>query len=557
MPVTHAASLALSRPGMVVKGRARNVLADGTSREKWQAKWIRSLELAELCQKNDLLCNARWVSGLCDMWKTANMAQLGLLGSVMADFVLPLIDTNIYLGFSLVDSTVDRLSELTIVDDAEPETSSSQQPLCRDEPLIQEVTSICNTLLLDIFNTFPEALYRPNIWADHAKREILEAAIAPSLATAQTSPSQSTLALWSNLKKRIDQVLGVRSLISTDCLSWMQESAVSLKSDSKPQSLEIDFTSACTLVAWLDAFEPTDSSSKFFDEISHQSAKPQPTSFQPHSPIITSQPATDLLSPATKRPPINRADRTSDLTTPQTLHVMLAWAVSSTRQGAYGRSLVINLLKSFVTEQTGHSGRFGSENFGEQERRTVAQRAILQWLDEAALQHREKDELIDSGSKAAIASLIGYTALFVSELCEHGLLDYGAILQHALTCSDTVHTSIGMQHQTPKLFYRYIIRQLPISSPSPPLQFQLTRFLKDSVSHNADVSCLAELQQVARKVMPILCGSEPQNASGTGTLAESRGGSDVLVPYLERAEVGDVQKFFEWLSQCTLDAASA
>ena len=472
LPLTHHAQFGISsRPGMSLKGRARNVLAEDAGRKRVLEKWEYSLSLTVNLLQEDLVDRTIWAERILDWLQNCHPAQFGWILGILGESALQDVYRIRWMAKQLVVIIMSRLAEL--------ETDGGTPG---DDGLISNARNSCRDLLRDIFRRDPDALLLPKLWSDGAKKDALMDILLST--TKPRGEDDGSARVWIMLEARIDRLLCLTgndsfdSSVTDNPPKDDKDSSLMYQSISTKPCQHFAYSPAVAhLVNLLDSVSPLDSvrtlSSRFF---SYQA----PSSLQQN---LFAKVIAATATPVCSTVPLDTR-----------IMLLLEWAVTPARFGSHRKYLVIQLLSLFLemapprSEQG--SPKDPAQQVGEDRgtRYEVVQRCLLNLLDAA------KDEvMLESVRTANMLELI-------CELCDAQIFDLGRFLQSMIARGTSLDSSI----QEEASIHVRLLRELPLRQQPLSLSYQLLKFLPQEIQSDSARRVRHAKEQIGNQLRPIL-----------------------------------------------------
>lgn len=469
LPLTHHAGLGLSsRPGMSVKGRARNTLSEEQGRARFLARWKYLCALTDRLAREGLIERTTWASKTIDWVATCHIAQLGWVIDLVADTCLDDILRVGWMCKSLVGALVSRLVDLN----AYP---SQETP----DALIVETTVATQSLLRRIWLRNNNAFIVPQI---HAQPESLK--LLKDVALIDGADSVH----WQDVIHRIESLHceNGQSDQETDDTRYVDIEDGS-PDRPKPAGSVLErhrcleqAPGAQYFLSILDVWTTQEPLS----ELCSRYLAPLP------SPLLdrrTSHTSAPTPSSNTKYVPATPIGLRLDL--------LLNWAVSSCRFGDHRRYLALHVCKVYLDPPQYielSSGRAEQPQPHRRHRQAMMQRSIVNLLDS-----------LDGSSQRDLDAAVHLCC----ELVSHAVLDVASLLQMIVTRGVSPVVSRSPTHS----IYLRILKESSAHIASQSLRYQLSKIASSTDSH--DVECLdnalsQERYSVSRQLSLLVDASE-------------------------------------------------
>lgn len=315
LPLTQTAGAGRLLPGMSVKGRPRNILAEEHSRERWLAKWNYTLELLSASLDEGMLDRQRLCSLLLQQMQPQTRLQMLWWLSVILQTTIDDMLATAWMSKALVIVLFEWLQCLD-------ETAAAKD----------DTTVICHTvarsLLRHIWLTDSDMFLVPQIWSKESDADQLKSALGIG---GDGDAAYDDSLLWNELEQRANILLckgGPATKLYTSLLCDAPDARTLSKGGVASQEWT---TAASEVVRLLDMWTGTES----IESIT--------------STLLNFSFSSNLSGVAEETS--NYHDSCSDHPTslhPEVVKLLLCWATTTTRHGDHRAYLVNSILASYL-----------------------------------------------------------------------------------------------------------------------------------------------------------------------------------------------------------------
>lgn len=242
LPITQSSGSSRLLPGMSVKGRPRNVLAEEQSKQRWTAKWNYTLTLLSASLDEQMLDRQHLASLLLqNLLPESPLHMLWWLSVILCTTIDDMLGSA-WMSKALIVTVFEWLKHNEEGAPVDDETSSQCQEIGR-------------SLIRHIWMTDPDMFLLPEIWKQNVDRSRLRAI----LGLEDSSSSVYDMAVWDDLEDRVDTLLCRKQPRSDPCAALLQgtsDSCSALATDSPSEHWSIDALDILHILDGWDAKEP-------------------------------------------------------------------------------------------------------------------------------------------------------------------------------------------------------------------------------------------------------------------------------------------------------------
>ena len=435
MPLTHHANLAAGlggRPGMSLKGKARNILSEKAPREKWMARWQWCVGLVTRSMEESLIDRNRWATAILGALKDCHVVHIEWWLALLEATALSEILETPWMAKQVVIMIVQR--------DLALESGDTESTL-GDADLGHSTRQTLQDVLRRIWAESSDAFFQPSLWLrDRNLRHRLRNIVVASRQDADA---------WDALAKRADAVLG-NDRGGYDRLHGLltPHDGRGQTSTQRDKPLRSRGKQMRALLAVLDNFSALDKVVDVYNtffELDYGKDQDTPPSGQSAS---------------------NAIHGSTSLTAQDRLELLLDWSISRLRFGQHRKYLACSIVKLYIQSiqsTKGEDPERKAETWKVDDARSSMWYAtFFEWLGKIG----SRREPI--GDNALRKELLQLSQI----LADGGLLDIGRLLQ--VSIARGLRATDGKQEH----IYIELLRSLSLSKGGPSLQAQVRRFLK-------------------------------------------------------------------------------
>lgn len=396
LPLTQTTGTGRLLPGMSVKGRPRNILAEEHNKDRWLNKWNYTLELLNACLEEGMLDRQRLCSLLLQNLQPHSRVQmLWWLAVILHTSIDDMLDTA-WMSKDLVTAVFDWLSSLG-------------SPLSDEDLSYAECEEIGHGLLRHIWLTDSEMFLIPQLWARDSDRLRLK------LYLGINDPHSDDESLWNDLADRVDALLCLKKPDAekiNDSSTFLPPVKQEISMLRSSKSWHID---AQRIVSLLDGWQDSQSISSLTERLFGHSPSSRLAGEPLGSPGGT---VTQISSDACH----------------EVVRLLLMWATTTTRGGRHRPYLAASILREHVSLAMygGTSGlhEFPGDGLGRPDGDSFEdlQISLMEWMD--------TQEAYLSKVTQECPQLQWTTRLAVLHMCQillkWGLLEIGGLVQKVI-----------------------------------------------------------------------------------------------------------------------------
>lgn len=310
LPITQTTGTGRLLPGMSVKGRPRNILAEEQGRDRWLAKLNYTLELLSASLDEGMLDRQRLCSLLIQQLQPQTRIQMLWWLSVIIQTTIDDMLATAWMSKALVIVLFEWLQSMA---ETSPQTDSDTAT-CED---------VARSLMRHIWLTDSDMFLIPHLWSKKSVADQLKSALGIGYGNA----SDEDLSLWSNLEERAYILLckrPPRKEVYSSLLVDLPSAPVNAEDSMASQHWTVD---SSKVVRLLDEWTDSDS----IESITEKLVEASSSRSLPH----------EIQEPSTVG---DSSETWSTGLHPEVIKLLLMWATTTTRCGNHRPYLVTSIL---------------------------------------------------------------------------------------------------------------------------------------------------------------------------------------------------------------------
>lgn len=472
LPLTQTAGSSRLLPGMSVKGRPRNILAEEQGKDRWMAKWNYTLALLSASLDESMHDRQRLCSLLLQNLQPQTRIQMVWWLSVILQTTIDDMLGTAWMSKALVVILVDWLKSLN-------ESSSNE------DGTAAKCADIGRSLLRHIWLTDSAMFLIPQLWSQKADVSQLKT----MLGIGEGEDDAEDLAQWEDLQQRA-YILLCRRPPRNDPSKILRDVASTTKSAVKHSQLSDHWTvDAPRIIRILDGWEDNHSVQKLTEDLVKATL---PTHTGTNESSSDGNQSGDALASLH----------------PEVVKLMLMWATTITRPGSYRTFLAASILRLYAglpphslhqSHHSGHTTSEGDPGLGlNMDRFEDLQNAIMDWID------LQEEQLSKQGHTQPHVKWTSHEATLhmCQILLSHGIFEISGLVQKVIARG---HADVD--NSSNDGIYAKILREYGGYSTKLALRWQMARisvsgraFAEAASNENISDRCRKDLQPLLQRL---------------------------------------------------------
>lgn len=446
-------------PGMSVKGRPRNVLAEEQNKDRWLGKWNYTLDLLGACLQENMLDRQRLCTLLLqNLQPQLRIQTLWWLSVILHTAIEDILDTA-WMSKTLIVVLHEWLSNLG-------------SPLGEDDYNYHACKEIGQGMLRHLWLTDPEMFLIPSLWTTPSQRSALKTYLG------YDDILDEEKEVLNHLEDRVDILLCRKQADMGECGTWQTSGRASDQASGSHSTSKRWHIDASRVVRLLDHWEENQSISLLTEKLFGMA----PLS----GASCQSKPAGHAHSPLSE---------TSSQERRELVKLLLMWATTTTRCGRHRPYLAVTILSRYIGLSTSEDERRLVRPDTRSDRFEELQMHIMDWIDsqESYLSGLAQNPSV---SRWTTRDAILHTCRM---LLKQGILEPGGLVQKVIARGYT-----KAQEAEPNSIYSTILQEYNDRNQTHALRWQMTRVsLSSSWTPSDDASAGARVQYSAQ-LQPLL-----------------------------------------------------